>query len=262
MSNLRTLKISKDIEFTIFDGDSNLLLDQAFERLAINKNLTSPFILTAIHVGGLLNLDNAKYREALRESSFVYADGISVVLLSKIAGLREIRRTSTTDFGSKFIRIFQEKANRQTRIALIGGPQGLACRAGLALEKLTGTKCVFTASGYHSPKDWDQVFESLRIEKPDIVAIGLGAPIESIVLNENFSKLPPAVYLTCGGWFGFLAGQEARAPLILRAIGMEWLFRLIQNPKRLFSRYSKGIIVLVKLSAIVIFTKLFGPKNG
>jgi N-acetylglucosaminyldiphosphoundecaprenol N-acetyl-beta-D-mannosaminyltransferase len=262
MSKLKTLKISKKFEFTIFDGDSNELLDEVFEQLSLSERLTTPFILTAIHIGGLMNLDNGKYQQALKDSSFVYADGISVVLLSKLAGLRAIRRTSTTDFGSDFIRAYAQKAHRQTRIAMIGGHQGLASNAGLVLEKLTGAKCVFTASGFHSAKDWDEVFEGLRLAKPDIVAIGLGAPIESILLNENFPKLPAAVYLTCGGWFGFLVGEETRAPLILRVIGLEWLFRLIQDPRRLFRRYSRGFLVLSKLTALVLVTRLFGRDDG
>lgn len=72
-------------------------------------------------------------------------------------------------------------------------------------------------------------------------------PKEAIWAHQNLHELPPAVVLTCGGWFGFLVGNERRAPEVLQRLSLEWAYRLRQDFWRLAGRYSHGLLATVAL---------------
>ena len=85
------------------------------------------------------------------------------------------------------------------------------------------------------------MLERLRNARPDVVVVGLGAPREMLWVDEHLTELPPALVLTCGGWFGFLTEAEKRAPLWMQSAGLEWSYRVAQAPQRLAGRYARGL---------------------
>ncbi len=97
--------------------------------------------------------------------------------------------------------------------------------------------------------DWAPVVNRLRAARPDALIVGLGAPAEMRWVMQWLDRLPPTLVLTCGGWFGFLAGNERRAPAFMRAAGMEWVARIAQAPARLAPRYARGALSTAALAA-------------
>lgn len=201
-------------------------------------------LVYALHVGGLLELRNQPFRKALDGADLVYADGAAVILLARAAGAKQIERAPTTDIGMPIVQGLSENLSRPVRVALLGGPPGLAVRASSKFRD-AGAEVVLTLDGYFT--DDEPVLESLREAAPDLVVVGLGMPREAIWTFGNRSKLPAAVILTCGGWFGFLAGDEKRAPQLLHSAGLEWTYRLSQQFRRLIGRYSRGALKVVSL---------------
>jgi N-acetylglucosaminyldiphosphoundecaprenol N-acetyl-beta-D-mannosaminyltransferase len=80
-------------------------------------------------------------------------------------------------------------------------------------------------------------FQRIIRAKPDLIWVGLGAPKQELWMREHAEKLKPAILLGVGAAFDFYADNVKRAPKLMRAMGLEWLYRLSQEPKRLFSRY-------------------------
>jgi N-acetylglucosaminyldiphosphoundecaprenol N-acetyl-beta-D-mannosaminyltransferase len=70
----------------------------------------------------------------------------------------------------------------------------------------------------------------------------MGAPREMLWVRNWYHHLPHLLLLTCGGWFGFLAGDERRAGALLRRSGLEWIARVAQSPRRLGPRYARGAV--------------------
>lgn len=113
------------------------------------------------------------------------------------------------------------------------------------MAAVTPAEIVMCRDGYFD--DDQAVLSSLRACRPDIVVVGMGMPHEAKWTFQCRGQLPPAVVLTCGGWFGFLAGEERRAPKVLQKAGLEWTYRLMQDFPRLSSRYSRGALAVASL---------------
>ncbi len=143
-------------------------------------------------------------------------------------------------------------------MALIGGPPGLAERAGTVLEESGVAEIVLVDNGFHS--DWTEPLARLREAAPDITVIGLGAPREMVWSQQHRDELPPGLVLTCGGWFGHLVGDERRAPRLLRRSGFEWIARVAQSPTRLGPRYAKGIGATAALTVTTLQRR--SPSSG
>lgn len=202
-------------------------------------------LVFALHVGGLLHRGDEEFRVALAAADLVYADGAAIVLLAKLAGARRIERAATTDIGLGVISTLSVELGRPVRLALIGGEPGLADAAAHSLRASSPVTIVMTSHGYF--EDDHAIFSSLRDARPDMIIVGLGMPREAKWSYLSQAELPSAVVMTCGGWFGFLAGRERRAPLLLQRTGLEWSYRLLQDFPRLFSRYALGSVAVARL---------------
>ena len=222
--------------FWVKDSPKDQLVDHVVD-LSL-RSTSSPALAYALHVGGLNSRRDGDFVVAMRQADVVYADGGSVVWLARLAGATRVERAPTTDIGWDVLRGFADKAYRVPRVALIGGPPGLAERAGAVLEEAKVAEVVHLDHGFHT--DWSEPLAGLRESAPDITVIGLGAPREMIWCQQHRADLPPGLVLTCGGWFGHLVGDEKRAPRLLRRSGLEWLARVAQAPGRLGPRYAKG----------------------
>lgn len=200
----------------------------------------------ALHVGGLLSRSSAPYVRAMASADLVYADGVSIVGLARRAGAVDVERAATTDIAPELLERLAREEGAPPRVALVGGPEGLAARAGERLAETCGVDVVLAEHGYHD--DWNPVLAELLEAQPDVVVVGLGAPREMLWVQEHRAALQGRLVLTCGGWFGFVAGEEARAPQLVQRLHGEWVWRWAQSPRRLARRYVLGALVVARLS--------------
>lgn len=200
----------------------------------------------ALHVEGLNHREDNEFVTAMRDADIVYADGGAVVWLAKRAGARTIERAPTTDIGWQILRGLGARLGRVPRLALVGGPPGLARAAGEALAEAGVADPVSVAHGYH--QNWSNHLARLTEAQPDVTLVGMGAPREMLWVQRRRHELAPGLVLTCGGWFGFLTGRERRAPAMLRRSGVEWVARLAQAPGRLGPRYIRGTAATAALA--------------
>ncbi|WP_262848542.1 WecB/TagA/CpsF family glycosyltransferase [Mumia quercus] len=207
--------------------------------VARGSGADQPVVAYALHVGGLNARRDPEFVGSMERADVIYADGGSVVLAARAAGARSIERAPTTDIGWDLLHELRATRGRRPTVALIGGPEGLAERAAAALEAGADVSVVLTAHGY--VEDWEPIVEKVRKVSPDMLVVGLGAPREMLWVDRWRAQLPPSIVLTCGGWFGYLAGEEQRAPRLLRRAGLEWIARLAQAPTRLGPRYVRGL---------------------
>lgn len=223
--------------YLVADVSRSDLVERICEEWLSNSSIV-PTTAFALHVGGLNSRRNEAFVESMRAASVVYADGSSVVGLAKAAGAKHIERSATTDIGWDVLQYLGERLGRKPRIALIGGPPGLAERAGAVFDEAGVAQVLLEEHGYHC--DWDGTLARLRELQPDVCIVGMGAPREMIWVSQNLGRLPPSLVVTCGGWLGFVVGDERRAPGILQSAGLEWTSRLVRDPQRLMGRYALG----------------------
>jgi N-acetylglucosaminyldiphosphoundecaprenol N-acetyl-beta-D-mannosaminyltransferase len=185
---------------------------------------------------------NAAFREAMRSADLVVPDGMSVVLASRWLGGRLPERVTGGDLME---RLCAAGAAHGFRIFLLGGPPGAAVMAGANLTRrypglqLCGTWC--PPPGFESdPDELERMRRTIREASPDILFVGLGAPRQEIWMQENRALLHAGVIVAVGAALERQAGLRRRAPRWMQRLALEWLFRLILEPRRLWRRYLLG----------------------
>jgi N-acetylglucosaminyldiphosphoundecaprenol N-acetyl-beta-D-mannosaminyltransferase len=177
-------------------------------------------------------------RDVINGSFLSLPDGKPVYLSGKIRGITELEHIPGPDFFQKLLAC--EKSPR-LRHYLYGGKSEV-------LERLVDVlKCRFSQAdivGYESPPfrvlteaEASAVNERIRSVKPDVVWVGLGAPKQELWMASHWMSLRPALLLGVGAAFDFHAGSLSRAPVWMQNAGLEWVYRLGQEPKRLLTRY-------------------------
>ncbi|MFZ2959898.1 MAG: WecB/TagA/CpsF family glycosyltransferase [Candidatus Ozemobacteraceae bacterium] len=236
----------------LFHGKGILSAPEHLDILGIRiDNLTSSEIIAAVmgriksrtvgHVSfvtaecaNFAHHDTA-YLRVLRGSFLVLGDGIGLRLGGKILGY-EIRQTMTgTDL---FPRILSALSDSGSRVFLLGGHPGVPDRVAAYIRKeFPGIKVVGIRHGYFSSDEELDIIEEIETAKVDLLLVALGSPRQETWLARNLEKTGATIGVGVGGLFDFYSGRIPRAPQWINILGMEWAFRLYQEPGRLWKRY-------------------------
>lgn len=244
--------------FRLLDLDKQALV-AAIADTAVAQHGAKPTVAFACHVGGLNLRHDHAFVQAMHDADLAYADGVSVIALMKVAGAKSVERHPTTDLGWETFTALTERLGRPAKVALLGGPEGLAERAGEVIAKEAPVEVVLTEHGYHT--DWAPVLERLNATPYDVLVVGLGMPAEALWTHRHLGELPNALVLTCGGWFGYIVGEEKRAPEWMRKSGLEWAARIAQSPGRLWKRYATGALSTVAMVPIALRGRRDDTRN-
>jgi N-acetylglucosaminyldiphosphoundecaprenol N-acetyl-beta-D-mannosaminyltransferase len=183
--------------------------------------------------------ENPRMRQAYARADLSLADGMPVLWASHL--LREPLPAKVS--GSDFVPLLLERAaERGWRVYFLGGAPGVA---DLAREKLRERLPKLQVVGVdvpwistdEPPSQWEPVVEKIRAAKPHLVFVALGAPKQEIWIDTVRDALRPAVLLAVGASLDFVAGTIPRAPEWMSRSGLEWLYRLAREPRRLWRRY-------------------------
>lgn len=182
--------------------------------------------------------ENQYFRDSLLSADLVHADGMSIVWISKLYGEQLPEKLSTTDM---IYPVADWAAKRRLSFFLLGGNYGAAEMAAERLIKMyPELNIVGTHHGYFNSNEEEKVIAKINEVRPDILWVGFGRPKQEIWTVRNRSKLNVPIIKTCGGLFDFVSGKNKRAPTIMQRYGLEWLYRLYLEPRRLYKRYLIG----------------------
>lgn len=133
-----------------------------------------------------------------------------------------------------FMDICELAAQKEKKVFLLGAGEGIAKNVKKNLtEKIPNIQIVGRASGTPKPEDEDNLCALINHTKPDILFVAYGAPAQELWITKNLPRLPSVkIAMGVGGTFDYIANKRKRAPLLLQKAGLEWLYRLIQEPKR------------------------------
>ena len=192
------------------------------------------------HTANLALRSGSDLGPMLREFDLVYPDGMAVVRAARRRGVPSRERVSAGDF---FGRLCWAAAARGRTMALVGGPPGLADRCAEELRRRTpGLNIAMTHHGFVAPGSPERIAlkEKLLAARPDIVLVGMGSPQQEALALELRAAGLPTTWCVGALFEYFTPGIRPHAPLWMRAAGLEWLFRLVQEPRRLAKRYLIG----------------------
>ena len=194
--------------------------------------------------------DNPALREAYRDASLVVADGLPLVLASRLFGKPIPQRVA----GSDLVPALFAAADQQhsMRVFLLGAAAGVAEQAA---ERIESTWPCVRVTGVHSPPlgfehnaiDNRQILDRIAQQQPDVLVVGLGAPKQELWVHAHQQHIPASVALCAGATIDFLAGHKRRAPRWIQRIGMEWCHRMLTDPRRLVRRYARDAWIFPQL---------------
>ena len=178
------------------------------------------------------------YRAALARADWVCPDGIGMKIAGRILG-RPIRQNlNGTDL---FPRLCESMARSGHRLYLLGARPGVAeATARWAQQQFPRLMIAGTRCGYFDAAGDAAVVAEIRRSGADVLLVAMGVPAQDLWLRRNLKKTGARVGIGVGGLFDFYGGRIPRAPLWLREIGGEWIYRLIQEPRRMWRRYLIG----------------------
>ena len=171
-----------------------------------------------------------EFARVLRSSDLNLADGIGVVMASRLAGTSIPERVAGADLVEHLGKIGRALG---WSIYLLGGREGVARRAGEALARVHPGLRIAGWSSADSGEASDRgTVTAINAVSPDLLLVAFGAPGQEHWIARNLKSLDVGVAIGVGGTFDFLAGDIPRAPALMREAGLEWLYRLIAQPWR------------------------------
>jgi N-acetylglucosaminyldiphosphoundecaprenol N-acetyl-beta-D-mannosaminyltransferase len=191
--------------------------------------------VTGMH-GVSESLREPRFRTILESASLVVPDGMPLVWLGRWNGHNLKRRV----YGPELMETFCRLTGNQYRHFFYGGANGVPERLAEVLEQRYSVRVV----GTYSPpfrslrqEETDEVLERIRIANPDVLWVGLSTPKQEGWMYEHRDRLSIPVMVGVGAAFDFHTGRVKQAPTWMRENGLEWLFRLLSEPRRLWRRY-------------------------
>ena len=204
-------------------------------------------------------------RALVERADLLVADGMPLVWASHLRGAPLPERVA----GSALVHSLSIAAARERRsIFLLGGNPGAAEAAAARLVEeapeliVAGTLC--PPMGFeHDVSELAEIERVLLDAKPDIVFVGLGFPKQELLATHLRPLLPRTWFLSCGISFSFVSGEILRAPRLVQRLGLEWLHRLAQEPRRLARRYLvDGLPFLARMLADALRERRAGDIAG
>lgn len=236
MGNVGDLPVTRLLSVPISVVDEESLL------LAVHRAVRAgmPTVFVGLYAALFRRLATDSEYQRLIRRSVTYPDGYGVVRELHMRGVHHATRLATTDFVHPLAR---EAAMHEWRVALYGAQPGVAERAAVALER--------TAPGINVVGVWDGYAggpsaADLEAARPDLLLVAIGAPAQERWSYEVAMRAGVPAIVTCGGLFDFLAGDKRRAPMWMQRVGLEWVFRVMLEPRRLIRRYVEGNVYFLR----------------
>ena len=189
-----------------------------------------------------LAYENKWFRDYLNSADLIRLDGYGIRVGARILGFETPARITWADFAWDLATLAEQ---HNFTLFFLGAKPGIADKAADRLKSKHPNLCIIgTQHGYFNKTnnhiENNHVVQRINQEKPDILIIGLGMPIQERWLYENYENLDVNVILTGGAVFDYVSGNLRRAPKWMTDNGLEWFGRLIIEPRRLWKRYLIG----------------------
>ncbi|MGE3916175.1 MAG: WecB/TagA/CpsF family glycosyltransferase [Hyphomicrobiaceae bacterium] len=216
-----------------------------------------------VNVSKLVDMQSdPELRRCTEESDVVCVDGMGVLWGSRLLGVPVKERVAGIDLMSELIRVCAQEGFRPY---FLGAKQSVVEDLVARLKRQYPKLAVAGyRNGYFKPEDEAEVVADIKASGADCLFVGISSPIKERFLNRYRDELSVPVQMGVGGSFDVLSGHIRRAPVLVQMIGLEWLFRLLQEPRRLARRYyvSNSIFFMLLLRTILAGERGGSPLKG
>jgi N-acetylglucosaminyldiphosphoundecaprenol N-acetyl-beta-D-mannosaminyltransferase len=211
---------------------------------SIQKN--KPLVQSGVNASSIVELKkSSELAEAYNNADLINIDGMSMVWALRFLGYTVPERVACPDLADEVMKMAVLKG---FKLFLFGAKEEKLLAA---IENIKashkGLEICGWRNGYYNTEDEVEIVKSINNSKADILFLGMPSPQKEVFVEKYKSQLNVKYILGVGGFFDILSGSIKRAPEWAQNIGMEWFYRLVQEPKRLFTRYFKGNLQFIRL---------------
>ncbi len=188
----------------------------------------------------VLAAKNSAFHALLRRSALNLPDSSGLLWMARWTGQKIAERVTGVDTVVRLCDVLDE----QCPVFLLGGGEGIGLRARARLEACNPRlRVVGTYAGSPRDEEAEEVLRRINDAQPHVLFVAFGAPLQDIWIDRHMARMPSVrVAMGVGGTFDFLAGARKRAPLFVQSAGLEWLWRLLHEPRR-FWRIRNAVVV-------------------
>ncbi|MBD2868390.1 WecB/TagA/CpsF family glycosyltransferase [Paenibacillus arenilitoris] len=206
-------------------------MDETVDYLTVaieQKRLTH--VITANPIMVMSAVDDPKYAEMMKRADLIVPDGAGVVWAAKFAGNPVTERVTGIELIN---RLLQQGEPRRWRVYLLGTSQDIIDSAAEKLQlQYPQVRIVGSRNGFFGPEQDDEVIDAIRAAEPDLLFVARGAETQEPWIVKYKKRLGVPLVMGVGGSFDVISGKLKRAPVLFQKLRLEWLFRLLQEPKR------------------------------
>ena len=216
-----------------------------YEILSDNlKNNKKTFVVTANPETFMISEKNEDVRKMLLDKETVMVpDGIGVLKAGKKIGYNIEERITGIDIANELLKFGNEQ---KKSIYLFGSKQEVIDSMKIVIkEQYPNLKLVGTSNGYVTDKD--KVFDEIVKLEPDIVLVALGIPLQEMLIYKHLNRFKKGIFVGIGGSFDVMSGMKKRAPKIFIKLNLEWLYRIMKEPKRFKRFYISNVKFILEI---------------
>ncbi len=223
-----------------------LTLEQVLDRIDDAITTRSNLHIGVVNAAKVVNMQrDEELRESVLESDMILADGIAVVWASRILGTPLPERVTGIDlmFG-----MFRRGGEKPYRVYCLGATEEINAKVAEKLaEDYPKVILAGRRNGYFGDDDEQQIAQDIADSKADILLVAITSPKKERFMAKWNGVMQVPVVHGVGGSFDVMAGKVERAPEIWQKLGLEWLYRVKQEPGRLWKRYLKTNLLFMSL---------------
>lgn len=222
----------------------NLTMEEAVEDLLTKAKGSSPSQVCFVNADcANIAWNDAEYRAVLASSALVLADGIGMKLAGRMLNNNIRQNVNGTDLLPRLCKLLEKQG---LGVYLLGGRPGVAADVESWMKSQFPELLVCgTHHGYFSPEELPAIIAEIRASRAHVLLVALGVPQQEEWVSGHLRESGAMLGMGVGGLFDFYSGRIPRAPAWIREIGMEWLYRLSMEPRRMWRRYFIGNLIFL-----------------
>ncbi|KJJ85409.1 WecB/TagA/CpsF family glycosyltransferase [Candidatus Omnitrophus magneticus] len=236
-----------------------MTMDETIEKIKDIIKIKKITQHVVVNVAKLVMMQSdIELRDAVNSCGIINADGAGIVFGSKLLGIKIPERVAGIDLME---RLMKTAAEAGYKIYFFGAEENIVKEVIRQVSfKYSRLKIAGYRNGYFKESDEQKIVEDIKKSGADILFVGIPSPKKEKFLNRNLNKMNVPFVMGVGGSFDVIAGKTKRAPLWMQKIGLEWFYRFLQEPGRMWKRYlvtnTKYLFMLTKkLGESILFSK-------
>ena len=228
----------------------NLTMQESIKRIDDMIKEGKPSYVVTPNVDHIVKLEeDFEFKKVYKEAELILTDGMPLIWMSRFQKNKIKEKVSGSDLFPKVCELASEKSYK---VFLLGAADGVASKAA---KNLTNKYNNLNIVGVYSPsfgfedkeEEIEKIIDLINDSKPHILAVGLGAPKQEKFIHKYKERLNVPISLAIGASIDFEAGNITRAPKWMQKSGLEWFYRFLNEPKRMFKRYFIDDVKILKI---------------